>query len=66
MVKHYTLILLILLFTSCATYQAKYDDTNGYGETLTTKEISHTFYLIGDAGLSPMGEMNPALKIFQG
>jgi len=65
MVKHYTLILLILLFTSCATYKAKYDDSNGTADTLTTKEISHTFYLIGDAGLSPMGELNPALKIFK-
>ncbi|WP_273568205.1 metallophosphoesterase [Maribacter halichondriae] len=31
----------------------------------TDKKISHTFYLIGDAGLSPMGGMNPALKIFK-
>ncbi len=65
MVKHYTLILLILLFTSCATYRVKYDDANGAVDKLTTKDISHTFYLIGDAGLSPMGELNPVLKVFK-
>jgi hypothetical protein len=31
----------------------------------TTKKVSHTIYLIGDAGLSPRDEMNPALKLLK-
>ena len=31
----------------------------------TTKKVSHTIYLIGDAGLSPRDEMNQALKLLK-
>ncbi|TMU55469.1 metallophosphoesterase [Flagellimonas algicola] len=62
MKQHYFFILLLILASSCATYEAKYaspfvQDTQG-----TTKEVEHSFYLIGDAGKSPRGELNPALK----
>ena len=63
--KHFTLIAILLLFVNCATYEAKYLNVENAEDKITTKEISHTFYLIGDAGLSPEGGMNPALKIFQ-
>jgi hypothetical protein len=65
MKKHFALILISLLFVGCATYEAKYANKEQAVDISTTKEISHTFFLIGDAGLSPMGEMNPALKIFK-
>ena len=65
MIKQYTLIFLLFLFSGCATYKAKYDNTENAEDVTSTKEISHTFYLIGDAGKSPMGDMNPALKLFQ-
>ncbi|WP_373072072.1 metallophosphoesterase [Zeaxanthinibacter enoshimensis] len=65
MKKHLALILLFLTLTGCATYEAKYADKKTAKDVRTTKELSHTFYLIGDAGLSPMGGMNPALKIFK-
>ena len=56
---------LILLIVSCATYKPKYAQEFS-GEALDdNKEISHTFYLIGDAGLSPIGGMNPVLKSFK-
>lgn len=58
-------ILPLLLIAGCATYEAKYTDPSKADDVQTRKEISHTFYLIGDAGLSPMGELNPALEIFK-
>ncbi|WP_420401028.1 metallophosphoesterase [Flagellimonas sp.] len=62
MKQHYFFILLLILASSCATYETKYaspfvQDTKG-----TTKEVEHSFYLIGDAGKSPRGDLNPALK----
>ena len=65
MKKYYAYILLILFFTGCATYKSKYADMNGASDVVSEKEVSHTFYLIGDAGLSPMGDMNPVLKSFK-
>ena len=65
MKKYYVYLILLLFITGCATYSSKYVDENLAVDVTETKEISHTFYLIGDAGLSPMGGMNPALKIFK-
>jgi hypothetical protein len=65
MKKYYAYLLLFLLITGCATYNSKYVDEKYAVDVTETKEVSHTFYLIGDAGLSPMGAMNPALKIFK-
>ena len=63
--KHFALIALLTLFSGCATLKTKYANEEGKTDVPTTKEISHTFYLIGDAGLSPMDGMNDALKIFK-
>jgi len=63
MKKNYILILFILFYTSCATYKTKYRINSASKDVAVEKEISHTFYLIGDAGESPIGELNPALKI---
>ena len=63
--KHLILFVLLFLFVGCATYNSKYLDATKAQDKPSTKEVSHTFYLIGDAGLSPMGEMNEALKIFK-
>jgi hypothetical protein len=60
--KHLALFTLVLLMSGCATYRTKYAGDEGKSDVKTTKDISHTFYLIGDAGLSPMQEMNPVLK----
>jgi hypothetical protein len=62
--KHLCFCILLLLFVGCATYKTKYE-TPPLGDNSTTKEVSHTFYLIGDAGLSPIGELNPVLKLFR-
>ena len=63
--KHFALIALFFLVTGCATYKSKYAEPDSNIDIKTTKEISHTLYLIGDAGLSPMNDMNAALKIFK-
>jgi len=63
--KHFVVITIFLLMTGCATYTPKYRDDTKANDMPTSKEVSHTFYLIGDAGLSPMGKMNKALKNFK-
>ena len=63
--KFYFSMLLVFLISSCATQKPKYAELENTYDVPTTKTISHTFYLIGDAGLSPMGGMNPALKLFK-
>ncbi|MFS4468631.1 metallophosphoesterase [Maribacter sp. 2210JD10-5] len=63
--KYYVGIVLAFFITGCATYKAKYANSLDSQDITIDKEVSHTFYLIGDAGLSPIGGMNPALKIFK-
>jgi len=65
MTKHYSLILIVLLISGCSSYKAQYSEAGSSKDIKSTKEISHTFYLIGDAGLSPKGEINPALRSFK-
>ena len=57
-------ILGILLFSSCATYSPQVNDSKT-NSNLTDKEIEHSFYLIGDAGNSPMGETSETLQAFK-
>lgn len=57
-------LLVFLVLYSCATYKAQYK-----GESLISKqpdsEILHSFYLIGDAGYSPIGSKSEALQSFE-
>ena len=63
--KYYVSILLIFILGGCATTRTKYADWEKTHDVPTSKEVSHTLYLIGDAGKSPMGEMNPVLKVLK-
>ncbi|MAU17416.1 MAG: phosphoesterase [Muricauda sp.] len=65
MKKHYLLFLLIGLVYGCATYETKYAEPFTITTEFDEKEVEHTFYLIGDAGKSPMGDLNPTLKKFK-
>lgn len=65
MKKHYLLLLLIILVHGCATYETKYAEPFSVTTGLVERELEHTFYLIGDAGKSPMGDLNPTLKRFK-
>ncbi|MCK0155776.1 metallophosphoesterase [Cellulophaga sp. F20128] len=64
-VRKYCLSLSILILTNCATQKAKYAPGTQRIDVSESKEIAHTFYLIGDAGLSPIGDLNPVLKSFK-
>ncbi|MEP4945895.1 MAG: metallophosphoesterase, partial [Flavobacteriaceae bacterium] len=65
MKKHYLIVLLMAMCYSCATYETKYKVPYTNKQVFKGKEIEHSFYLIGDAGKSPMGDLNPALKMFK-
>ncbi|MGB6150775.1 MAG: metallophosphoesterase, partial [Pricia sp.] len=63
--KLFLVLLISMIFTGCATYKAKYAEGAIKTDMPTTKEVSHTVYLVGDAGKSPMGGMKDALKLFK-
>lgn len=56
--------LIVILVNGCATYQAQYAREDLI-KTPPTKEVDKTFYLIGDAGLSPNGGLSEGLLAFQ-
>ncbi len=61
-----SLILLITaLLTNCASHKLQYKEDTPVIEQIPSKDIDHTFYLIGDAGKSPKNELSTALKIFK-
>ncbi len=62
--KSYSIILILLLFSSCATYNAQYKDAST-SKSMPNKDIEHSFYFIGDAGNSPMGGSSKALQTFK-
>lgn len=65
MKKYYFALFVALLFSSCATYTSKYLVDAPMDDSSSGKQVVHTVYLIGDAGLSPENEMNPPLKLFK-
>ncbi len=65
MKKYSLIVILAFVLTNCATYKTKYSERSKTHLTNEDKEVSHTFYLIGDAGRSPVGGMNPVLAAFQ-
>ncbi|MEN1784377.1 MAG: metallophosphoesterase [Bacteroidota bacterium] len=60
-----TIILVVLLTSGCATYKVKTALPPSVLKSWEAADVSHTFYLIGDAGKSPKGEMNAVLKALQ-
>ncbi|MEO9892136.1 metallophosphoesterase [Aurantibacter sp.] len=65
MKNFYFIIFCMLFLSGCATQKAKYAlEKSGILDSVTTKPV-HTFYLIGDAGKSPMGGFNSNLKLFK-
>ncbi|GMN06945.1 metallophosphoesterase [Croceitalea sp. MTPC5] len=65
MKRFYLTALVLFLVSSCATYKVKYSEDFNGKIVAHDKEVSHTLYLIGDAGKSPIGGMNPVLKAFK-
>lgn len=62
--KTISLFFIVLLINSCATNKPQYKNSN-WNTALASKEISHSFYLIGDAGNSPLGTSSIALEAFK-
>jgi len=65
MKKYCIAVLVLVFFVGCATHKTKYADIETIHSGDITKIPVHTFYLIGDAGDSPEGKLNPALKLFK-
>lgn len=63
--KVYFLFFSGFLISSCATYAPQFKDKEANPMYPSGKKIEKTFYLVGDAGLSPMGGMSDALITFQ-
>jgi hypothetical protein len=60
----YAVVIMLLLSNSCATYKAQYSDKINESESQKA-EISHTFYLVGNAGNSPQGEKSKGIEGFE-
>lgn len=65
MKKYTTLLIALLLVTSCATYKPQYKTSATVNEYPKDKTLDHTFYLIGDAGNSDLGTLSKALQAFK-
>lgn len=63
--KIFSLFSAVLLIAGCATPNAQYKFEDNNQNPLPNKEIDKTFYLIGDAGLSPLGGMSNGLIAFK-
>lgn len=63
--KFYSLFFIVFFISSCATYAPQFKDKEANPVYPSGKKIEKTFYLVGDAGLSPMGGMSDALTTFQ-
>ncbi len=63
--KRITILVLILLSHACATYKAQYAEDDFTVQTLPDKPVDNVFYLVGDAGKSPMNGYSDALMAFK-
>jgi len=62
--KYYIGFILIFLLNACASYNTQIKNTS-FNSQFPEKEITHSFYLIGDAGYSSLGTQSEALKDFK-
>jgi len=53
--KYTFVVTTYFILNSCATYKTQYKDEKNQ-KNFPDKEIEHSFYLIGDAGNSPLGQ----------
>ena len=57
-------VIALLILNACATYNTQYKEAKTISP-FPDKEIAHTFYLIGDAGISATPEASKAIKAFK-
>lgn len=63
--KYYLLLFILFLVSSCATFAPQFKESWENPTYPSHKEVEKTFYLVGDAGLSPMNGMSKALATFK-
>ncbi len=63
-IKRTLIILFTFLINACASYQTQYLDRADKQNIFPDKEVDKVFYLVGDAGLSPMNGMSQGLIAF--
>jgi len=65
-IKNLSIFLFVaLLLNACASYQAQYLDRADQQNVFPDKEVDKVFYLVGDAGLSPMNGLSQGLTAFK-
>ena len=64
-VVQYVLISLVFIASACATYTPQYADAEAKPQFPKGKTIEKTFYLVGDAGISPADRPSDALVAFR-
>ncbi len=57
-------VLVLFIVNACATYKVQYLNPD-FSTSVPDKKIIHTFYLIGDAGNSPVEGSTTALQAFK-
>jgi hypothetical protein len=63
--KSLFLLFVFLIISSCATFSPQFRKVDKEPVYPSNKNIEKTFYLVGDAGLSPMDGMSDALATFK-
>jgi len=64
--KNYCLVVLVtIMLTSCATQKTTYAPGSSNKEMPASKKVSHTLFLIGDAGISKNEKGNKTLHSFK-
>ncbi|WP_147677852.1 metallophosphoesterase [Algibacter pacificus] len=61
--RYIILSFLVFFINACATYKTQINDVANV--QFPNKELSYSFYLIGDAGNSPIGSESAGLKAFR-
>ncbi|SFC80627.1 Calcineurin-like phosphoesterase [Algibacter lectus] len=61
--RYITLSLSVFFINACATYKTQINDLSD--AKFPNKEIIYSFYLVGDAGNSPIGSESTGLKAFR-
>ena len=57
--------VLALILSNCASFEAQYKDADSAIIALPNKAVHKTFYLVGDAGISPENGFSDGLKAYK-
>jgi len=63
--RFFSFLGIVAILNGCATFKAQYENNKDKENKFPDKKIRHSFYLIGDAGNSPIGTQSEALKAFE-